>query len=118
MKSIRRLLLVGLVVCCSVKADILRLRDGRMFTGSFLGASRSEIWFQRDAPGQVIGTGAYPIEQVESLTFGPVMRQSSLGAANGCLAELVASTVASRRSGPAPCSSRSKHSNRFAESLP
>jgi len=59
------------------KADILRLRDGRMFTGNFLGATRTEIWFQRDAPGDFIGTGAYPIEQVESLTFGPAERQSS-----------------------------------------
>src|SRR5262249_53457118 len=78
MKSILKLFLVGLV-CLTAKADILRLRDGRMITGSFLGATRTEIWFQRDTPGDVISTGAYPIEQVESLTFGPAVRQASAG---------------------------------------
>lgn len=76
MKSILKLFLVGLV-CLSARADILRLRDGRMITGNFLGATRTEIWFQRDTPGDLMGTTAYPVEQVESLTFGPVARQSS-----------------------------------------
>ncbi len=76
MKSILKLLLVGLV-CFSARADILRLRDGRMVTGNFLGATRTEIWFQPDTPGEIIGAAAYPVAQVESVTFGPVARQSS-----------------------------------------
>jgi hypothetical protein len=75
MKSLWKSLAIGLI-CLSAKADILKLRDGRMLTGVFLGATRSEIWFQSDAPGDVLGTAAFPVEQVESLTFGPVARQS------------------------------------------
>ncbi len=76
MKYAFKLLLIGLFAL-SARADILRLRDGRMFTGLFLGATRTEIWFQHDTPGDFIGTGAYPVEQVESLTFGPAARQSN-----------------------------------------
>ena len=74
MKS--KLLLLMIVLCAVARADILRLRDGRMLTGNFLGATRTEIWFQRDAPGDFLGAMAYPIEQVESVTFGPAAKQS------------------------------------------
>src|SRR5258705_3682753 len=69
--------------CVAARADVLKLRDGRTVPGQFLGATRTEIWFQRDAPGEVIGTMAYPIVQVESLTFAPDARGSvkSQGAA-------------------------------------
>jgi len=76
MKSILKLFLVGLV-CLTARADILRLRDGRLFTGNFLGATRTEIWFQPDTPGELIGAAAYTVAQVESVTFGPVSRQSN-----------------------------------------
>src|ERR1700719_3629258 len=66
----RVLLLTGLL-CMAASADTLRLRDGRTLSGQFLGASRSEIWFQRDVPGEVLGKEAFPVMQVESLTFGP-----------------------------------------------
>jgi len=88
MQAIRMLALIGLA-CVAANADILKLRDGRMYNGQFLGATRTEIWFQRDAPGDVLGAAAYPIAQVESLTFGPALRQSrrSTGSATGsCLA--------------------------------
>lgn len=75
MKSILKMLLIGMV-CVTLRADILRLRDGRMITGQFLGATRSEIWFKCDAPGDVLGATAYPVEQVESVTFGPAPKQS------------------------------------------
>src|SRR5258707_4213631 len=75
-KLIFKLFLFGLL-CVTLRADILRLRDGRMVTGNFLGATRTEIWFQRDTPGDIMGTAAYPVEQVESLTFGPAPRQSN-----------------------------------------
>jgi hypothetical protein len=75
MKLILKLSLVGLV-CLTARADILRLRDGRLFTGNFLGATRTEIWFQPDTPGEIIGAAAYPVAQVESVTFGPVPSQS------------------------------------------
>src|SRR5260370_38841407 len=58
------------------RADVLKLRDGRTIPGQFLGATRTEIWFQRDAPGEVINTMAYPIVHEESLTFGLNARQS------------------------------------------
>jgi hypothetical protein len=60
----------------AAKADILRLRDGRMFTGEFLGATKDQIWFQGDAPGNIISPAAYSVAQVESLTFGPAEKQS------------------------------------------
>ena len=41
------IVLIGMPVA---KADILRLRDGRMFTGQFLGATKEQIWFQADTP--------------------------------------------------------------------
>jgi hypothetical protein len=84
MRHLLKLSLLGLI-CVTLRADILRLRDGRMVTGNFLGATRTEIWFQRDTPGDIIGAAAYPVEQVESLTFGPAMRQSNLGSAQGDL---------------------------------
>src|SRR5581483_10837709 len=77
-----KLALLIVVLIGAARADILRLRDGRMFTGNFLGATRTEIWFQRDAPGDFIGTAAYPVEQVESLTFGPVAKQSGASASD------------------------------------
>jgi hypothetical protein len=77
MKSILKMLLIGMV-CVTLRADILRLRDGRMITGQFLGATRSEIWFKCDTPGNVLGTTAYPVEEVESVTFGPAPKQSKV----------------------------------------
>jgi hypothetical protein len=70
MKRMIKLALIALT-CIAANADILRLHDGRVFAGQFLGATRTEIWFQRDAPGDVLGTVAYPVTQVESLTFSP-----------------------------------------------
>ncbi len=67
---------VGLIGVPMAKADILRLRDGRMFTGEFLGATKNQIWFQADSPVNLIGPTAYAVVQVESLTFGPVPKQS------------------------------------------
>lgn len=75
MKSILKILLIGMV-CVTLRADILRLRDGRMITGQFLGATRTEIWFKCDTPGNILGAAAYPVEQVESVTFGPAPKQS------------------------------------------
>jgi len=76
MKSMLKFLAIALLAT-ALRADILRLRDGRMVTGNFLGATRTEIWFQNDAPGDFLGARAYPVEQVESLTFGPAAKQSN-----------------------------------------
>ena len=75
MKSILKLFLIGMV-CVTLRADILRLRDGRLITGQFLGATKTEIWFRDEVPGNIIGAAAYPVEQVESLTFGPAPGQA------------------------------------------
>ena len=79
MKSIL-LVMVGLIGMTALKADILRLRDGRILTGDFLGATKDQIWFQADAPVGIVGPAAYSTAQVESLTFGPEMKQSGAGA--------------------------------------
>ncbi len=75
-----KLALLIVLLIGAARADILRLRDGRMFTGNFLGATRTEIWFQRDTPGDYLGAAAYPVEEVESLTFGPAMKQVNASA--------------------------------------
>jgi hypothetical protein len=75
MKVVVPLVLLALS-CVGASADVLKLRDGRAIPGQFLGATRTEIWFQRDVPGEVINTMAYPIVHVESLTFGVDARQS------------------------------------------
>jgi hypothetical protein len=105
MKCLRFALMLALMGV-SARADILRLRDGRMFTGNFLGATRTEIWFQRDTPGQFLGTAAFPVEEVESLTFGPALKQSSAGASlspsfthRALLSSLVTSEAANDRRG-------------------
>jgi len=55
----------GLAVL-SVQADTLRLRDGRVVTGTFQSANRDEIRFQRDAGP----TDRYDIGSVDTITFG------------------------------------------------
>jgi len=70
MRVLFKLAVIG-VICVGVRADTLKLRDGRTLSGQFLGATRSEIWFQRELPAEVLGKEAFPIMQVESLTFGP-----------------------------------------------
>ena len=80
MKSLLTLMLAGMVFVAAAKADVLRLRDGRMFTGHFLGATQTEIWFQQDMPGAIPGTEGYPVADVESLTFGPDIKQSDANA--------------------------------------
>lgn len=50
----------------SLYADSLRLRDGRVITGTFQGANRDEIRFQRDGGAM----DRYDVGSVDSITFG------------------------------------------------
>src|SRR5260370_11887865 len=63
-------LLVGLSICglvvFSIQADTLRLRDGRVITGTFQSATRDEIRFQRDGGP----TDRFDVGSVDSITFG------------------------------------------------
>src|SRR5260370_42496603 len=63
-------LLVGLSICglvvFSIQADTLRLRDGRVITGTFQSATRDEVRFQRDGGP----TDRYDVGSVDSITFG------------------------------------------------
>jgi hypothetical protein len=99
----RVLFLTGLI-CMVASADTLRLRDGRTLSGQFLGASRSEIWFQRDVPGEVLGKEAFPVMQVESLTFGPNAQTGSVHFKNPLIFENCA--LSSSLSGSSSASSR------------
>lgn len=56
---------IGMVVF-SLQADTLRLRDGRIVTGTFQSANRDEIRFQRDGGPM----DRYDIGSVDSITFG------------------------------------------------
>ena len=49
-----------------VHADTLRLRDGTVILGNYVGGSQTEIWFPRGPAG----AGAFPLFIVESLRFG------------------------------------------------
>ena len=71
------LIVLGILSVTAARADILQLRDGRMFTGEFLGATRDQIFFQADSPAGIVGPAAYSTAEVESLTFGPAPKQSS-----------------------------------------
>jgi hypothetical protein len=99
----RVLFLTGLI-CMVASADTLRLRDGRTLSGQFLGASRSEIWFQRDVPGEVLGKEAFPVMQVESLTFGPNAQTGSAHFKNPLIFENCA--LSSSLSGSSSASNR------------
>src|ERR1700737_1539380 len=63
-------LLIGLSFCglvvFSTYGDTLRLRDGRVITGTLQSATRDEIRFQRDGGP----TDRYDVGSVDSLTFG------------------------------------------------
>ena len=76
----RVLFLLGLI-CAAVSADTLKLRDGRILSGQFLGATRAEIWFQRDVPGEVLGKEAFPVMQVESLVLSLLIASVHTGLA-------------------------------------
>ena len=72
MKAILTISVMAALSCMSASADVMRLRDGRAYSGLFLGATRTQIWFQPDVQGEFtgIGTLAVPIGQVLGLTFG------------------------------------------------
>ena len=61
-------------------ADTLKLRDGRSVTGQFVGATRSEVWFQADNQAEFSGVLAFPVVQVASVAFEPaLLKPSGLG---------------------------------------
>ena len=68
MKSILRLALFA-IVALGLKADVLQLKDGSIFTGRYLGGTQSEVWFQRQGVG---AADSIPTSMVEALKFGPV----------------------------------------------
>jgi hypothetical protein len=62
---LRSILLLGFVFSAA-RGDVLRLRDGRTITGSYVGGTAKELWFQSNA----VSAEAYPTLLVESLRFG------------------------------------------------
>ena len=59
-------------------ADTLQLRDGQTITGQFIGATRTEIWFQREGQAEAAAPVAIPIGQITSLAFEPAVKPSGL----------------------------------------
>jgi hypothetical protein len=57
------------VLASFAHADTLRLRDGTVIVGSYVGGSQTEIWFQRSPAG----AEAFPLFAVEGLRFGTLM---------------------------------------------
>jgi hypothetical protein len=58
-------------------ADTLKLRNGRSVTGQFVGATRSEVWFQADNQAEFTGVLAFPVAQVASVAFDPALMKPS-----------------------------------------
>ncbi|MGH8101280.1 MAG: hypothetical protein ACREIW_08275, partial [Chthoniobacterales bacterium] len=48
------------------RADSLRLRDGTIIIGNYVGGTQTEIWFQRSPAG----AEAFPLFAIESVRFG------------------------------------------------
>lgn len=65
MKQFRVLMLLVLTLAAA-RADVLRLRDGSVLTGNYVGGTQTEIWFQRSPAGAEV----FPLFAVESLKFG------------------------------------------------
>jgi hypothetical protein len=59
-------------------ADTLQLRGGRTVTGTFVAATRTEVWFQCESKTSITETSVFPLGQVASLVFDP--NGSPLGA--------------------------------------
>jgi len=57
---------VGLLLG-SLQADTLRLKDGQVLHGRYMGGTRNNISFQVDGQGE---PADYPVSQVSSITFG------------------------------------------------
>jgi hypothetical protein len=106
-------------------ADTLKLRDGRSLTGQFVGATRSEVWFQADNQGEFSGVMAIPVAQVASVAFEPaLLKPSGLGAihpterpamnASRFMASVHASIQASVRAWIAALPLSNSHSQYFA----
>jgi hypothetical protein len=55
------------------QADTLRLRDGTVIFGNYVGGSQTEIWFQRSPAG----AEAFPLFAVESVRFGNLIGSSA-----------------------------------------
>jgi hypothetical protein len=53
-------------LAASAQADTLRLRDGTVIMGTYVGGTTTEIWFQRSPAG----AEPFPLFAVESLRFG------------------------------------------------
>jgi hypothetical protein len=55
------------------QADSLRLRDGTIIIGNYVGGTQTEVWFQRSPAG----AEPFPLFAVESLRFGPLLGSSA-----------------------------------------
>jgi hypothetical protein len=72
-----KVLAILLAIALTASADVIRLRDGTVVEGQFLGASQSEIWFHRSGATDFLGRLVVPVEQVQSLVFSSDAQQSA-----------------------------------------
>ena len=59
-------------------ADTLKLRDGRVLSGQFVGATRSEVWFQADNQSEFSGVLTFPVAQIATVAFEPAVKPSGM----------------------------------------
>ena len=80
MKAIFRVFLPAAFLLATLVsgADTLKLRDGRVLSGQFVGATRSEVWFQADNQGEFSGVLTFPIAQIATLAFEPAVKPSGV----------------------------------------
>jgi hypothetical protein len=55
------------IAASAVEADELRLRDGTVIVGTYVGGTQKEVYFQHTPAG----SDMYPLFMVESLKFNP-----------------------------------------------
>jgi hypothetical protein len=70
------LLKIAALLGCAVsfaQADTLRLRDGMVIVGTYVGGTQTEIWFQRSPAG----AEPFPLFAVESVRFGTLLGSST-----------------------------------------
>jgi hypothetical protein len=81
-----RLLFLLAACAAAVQADELRLRDGTVILGSYVGGTQKEVYFQHTPAG----SDMYPLFMVESLKFNSAPTLTPSAASHGPIGNPVA----------------------------
>src|SRR5258708_2033404 len=59
-------------------ADTLKLRNGRVLSGQFVGATSSEACFHTDTQVEFSGVLTFPVAQIATVAFEPAVKPSGM----------------------------------------